>query len=94
MYIRMTDGRERGQVVDMVEDVGRAMLANGQAVPVDFSEPDPLGAREIAGIPLVATDLVPPGKVALVEVRDPQIQNPQVSSARPGAPGIFHRKKR
>jgi hypothetical protein len=50
MYVRMADGRERGQVLDMVEDVGRAMLANGQALPVDFDEPDPLGARELKAI--------------------------------------------
>jgi hypothetical protein len=47
MYIRMTDGRDAGQVIDMVEDVARAMLANGQALAVDFSEPDPLGVREL-----------------------------------------------
>jgi hypothetical protein len=47
MYIRMTDGRDAGQVIDMLEEVARALVANGQALAVDFSEPDPLGFREM-----------------------------------------------
>jgi hypothetical protein len=45
MYIRMTGGRDRGEVQDFSFDDAQAMLRSGQAVPVDFNEPDPLGKR-------------------------------------------------
>jgi hypothetical protein len=80
MYVRMADGRDHGQVLDMVEDVGRAMLANGQALPIDFSEPDPLGAREIMKI---ADSAEVPVATALGS-----------ASQRPGKPPAGHFKKK
>lgn len=46
-YIRLTDGRDRGHVKEMPFDEAQAMLGNGQALPVNFNEPDPLGFREL-----------------------------------------------
>lgn len=46
-YIRLTGGRDRGQVKDMPFPDAQEMLALGQALPVDFDEPDPLGFREL-----------------------------------------------
>jgi hypothetical protein len=85
MYIRKTDGRDRGQCFDVREEEARELVAHGQATAVDFSEPDPLGAREIVGLPVVVTDLVPPGTVAVVpEVVAHSFQKP--------AAGKFHKK--
>jgi hypothetical protein len=46
-YIRMTGGRDRGEVKDFPLPDAQEMLALGQALPVNFDEPDPLGFREI-----------------------------------------------
>jgi hypothetical protein len=46
-FIRMMDGRDRGHVKEMPFDDAQAMLSNGQAVLVNFNEPDPLGYREM-----------------------------------------------
>jgi len=77
MYVRMTDGRDRGKVIEMVDEEARLMVANGQAVGVDFQEPDPLGSRvdfdemaredslpQLAEVPAAVTDIVPPARVA------------------------------
>jgi hypothetical protein len=37
MFIRMKEGRYRGRAVDIREEEARAMLAKGQALPVDLS---------------------------------------------------------
>ena len=47
MFIRMADGRDRGQVLDVIEEEARALLATGQASSVDFGESDALGLREV-----------------------------------------------
>jgi hypothetical protein len=72
MYIRMTDGRDRGEVIEMVDEEARAMLASGKALAVDFQQPDPLGTRvdfdemvkedsfSIGGLTAAVTDIVPP----------------------------------
>lgn len=46
-YIRMTGGRDRGHVKDFPVPAAKEMLALGQALPVDFDEPDALGFREL-----------------------------------------------
>ena len=46
-YIRMTGGRDRGHVKDMPFVDAEIMLKNGQALPVNFDEADPLGFREL-----------------------------------------------
>jgi len=46
-FIRMMDGRDRGHVKEMPFDEAQTMLGNGQAVLVNFNEPDPLGYREM-----------------------------------------------
>jgi hypothetical protein len=46
-YIRMTGGRDRGHVKDMPFPDAQEMLALGQALPVDFDEPDALGFRDL-----------------------------------------------
>jgi len=47
-YIRLTGGRDRGHVKDMPHVDAQRMLGNGEALPVDFNEPDALGFREIS----------------------------------------------
>ena len=47
-YIRMTGGRDRGYVKDFPVTEAREMLDLGQALPVDFDQPDALGFRELA----------------------------------------------
>jgi len=46
-YIRMTTGRDRGEVKDFPFPDAQRMLALGQALPVNFDEPDALGFREL-----------------------------------------------
>lgn len=46
MFIRMTDGRDRGRVIDVLEETARELVARGQAQAIDFNEPDPL--RQLA----------------------------------------------
>jgi hypothetical protein len=46
-YIRMTGGRDRGHVKYIPLPDAQEMLALGQALPVDFDEPDALGFREL-----------------------------------------------
>ena len=46
-YIRMTGGRDRGHVKDWPFPEAQEMLALGQALPIDFNEPDALGFREL-----------------------------------------------
>jgi len=46
-YIRLTGGRDRGEVKDMPFNEAQEMLSLGQALPVNFDEPDPLGFREL-----------------------------------------------
>lgn len=58
MYIRMTDGRDRGYVKDFPVPEAREMLDLGQALPVDFDEPDALGFRELA-TPMTELQLQP-----------------------------------
>jgi hypothetical protein len=38
MYIRMIDGREKGSVVDMRDDLARELLDAGKAVRIDVSD--------------------------------------------------------
>jgi hypothetical protein len=69
-YIRLTGGRDRGHVKDMPHVDAQRMLGNGEALPVDFNEPDPLGFREISApiaeqdqdkeLPALAADSTPP----------------------------------
>lgn len=47
-YIRMTGGSERGTVKDLPFPEAQEMLALGQALPVNFDEPDALGYRQLA----------------------------------------------
>ena len=46
-YVRLTGGRDRGEVKDMAFPMAQEMLALGQALPVNFDEADPLGFREL-----------------------------------------------
>lgn len=46
MFIRMTDGRDRGRAIDVLEETARELVARGQALAIDFNEPDPL--RQLA----------------------------------------------
>jgi hypothetical protein len=47
-YIRLTGGRDRGHVKEILFEDAQRMLGNGEALPVDFDEPDPLGFRELS----------------------------------------------
>lgn len=60
MYIRMTGGRDSGEVKEFSFDDAQALLKNGHAVPVDFNEGDPLAKRnvKVEEVPLPA--VVPP----------------------------------
>jgi len=60
MFIQMTDGRDAGQTLEVREEEANEMLASGQATRIDFS------GQEVAGLPVVVTDLVPPGTVAIL----------------------------
>jgi hypothetical protein len=55
MYIRMNGGRDRGHVKDLPYPDAQEMLRLGQALPVNFDEPDALGFRELAAPALPAT---------------------------------------
>jgi hypothetical protein len=46
-HIRLTGGRDRGHVKEFPFAVAREMIKNGQALPVDFAEKDPLAYREL-----------------------------------------------
>jgi len=67
-YIRLTGGRDRGHVKDLPFVDAQRMLGNGEALPVDFDEPDPLGFREISApaadqdreLPALAVNSTPP----------------------------------
>jgi hypothetical protein len=45
MYVRLTGGRDRGEAKEFSVEDAKAMIDKGQAVPVNFDEPDPLGKR-------------------------------------------------
>jgi hypothetical protein len=45
MYIRMTGGRDRGEVRDFNFEDAQALIKNGQAVSVNFNEADPLAKK-------------------------------------------------
>lgn len=47
MYVRLTGGRDRGHTQDILEEVAREMLASGAALPVDFTQPNPLEFKEL-----------------------------------------------
>jgi hypothetical protein len=47
-YIRMTDGRDRGHVLDVPFVDAQAMLRDGKALAVDMSKPDALEFKPIA----------------------------------------------
>jgi hypothetical protein len=42
MYVRMTGGRDRGEAKEFSFVDAQDLLRTGQAVPVNFNEPDPL----------------------------------------------------
>lgn len=45
MYIRMTGGRDRGEVKDFAFDDAQVLIKNGHAVSVNFNEADPLAKK-------------------------------------------------
>jgi hypothetical protein len=45
MYIRMTGGRDRGEVRDFNFEDAQALIKNGHAVSVNFNEADPLAKK-------------------------------------------------
>jgi hypothetical protein len=47
MYIRITFGRDRGYVKDFPVPEAKEMLKLGQALPVNFDEPDALEFRHL-----------------------------------------------
>jgi hypothetical protein len=61
-YIRMTEGRDRGHVKEYPFVEAQEKLSLGQALPVNFDEPDPLGFRELQ---LPAASSQPPEKPEL-----------------------------
>lgn len=65
MYIRMTGGRDRGVVKDFSFVDAQELLASGQALPVNFEEPNPLETRILADEEslLVPTDVTTPQPV-------------------------------
>jgi hypothetical protein len=60
MFIRMNDGRDRGHVLDIAFDVAQDLLARGQALPVDLTQPGAMEFRD----PLKL--VVPPLAVAVL----------------------------
>lgn len=77
-YVRMTGGRDRGHVLDMRNEEAEAMLKDGRAVPVDFSEPNPLGFREIEDPQVKAKEKTQP--------QAPAGEVPIMAGAEPAAP--------
>jgi len=76
-FIRMMDGRDRGHVKEMPFDEAQTMLGNGQAVLVNFNEPDPLGYREM-----------PPEKAASSSSLTATSQKPEAGLALKPAGGL------
>jgi hypothetical protein len=74
-YIRMTGGRDRGYVKDFPVPEAREMLALGQALPVDFDQPDALGFREMAApeteLQLLTVD--PPARIVTSDLPTAQV---------------------
>jgi hypothetical protein len=70
-YIRLTGGRDRGHAKDLPFVDAQRMLGNGEALPVDFDESDPLGFREIC---------------APIADRDKELPALAVSNAAPNRP--------
>jgi len=58
-YIRMTDGRDKGQIKDFPFPTAMEMIRSGKALPLDMSSGAPLAVRE-----------VPRTETAPAEVRD------------------------
>jgi len=89
LYVRMTDGRDRGRVVDMVRDTALEMIDKGQAVLVDPGQPG-------------ALDFIPDFRLPRAEDLSPQTQLRQVESLSQNRPpevptvlaGTFGRKRR
>jgi hypothetical protein len=79
MYIRMTGGRDRGYVKDFPVPEAREMLALGQALPVNFDEPDALGFRELA---------TPATPAAASITANPHLPTAHVVAAAPLSPHI------
>lgn len=94
-YIRLTDGRDRGHVKEMPFDEAQAMLGNGQAVPVNFNEPDPLGFRECSNQPSAISPQPekPLGEVPVLAAHEPPppAQNARETASKASA-GRFKRR--
>lgn len=65
-YIRLTDGRDRGHVRDVPYLDAQEMLAHGQALPVDMSQPNALAFKELS-LPVAAEDTTLPPKVSAAQ---------------------------
>jgi len=77
MYVRMTNGRDCGEVKDFQFEDAQAMIRSGQAAAVDFSQPDPLDKRELA-LPqsAVAEIPAPQAELRVAEVASPSAKFP------------------
>jgi hypothetical protein len=87
-YVRYTDGRDRGYVKDIPFVDAQEMLSKGQALPVNFDEPDPLGFRELR-LPVAGGEALPspvgfvsPGEVNTLS--NPAEASSEVPSGRTG----------
>jgi hypothetical protein len=90
-WIRMTDGRDRGHAREMNFPDAQEMLAKGQAVPVDFNEPDALGFRELptANCQLPTSDVSPRPSAETIPTpaasHEPESRKPEAPSTSLGA---------
>lgn len=89
MYVRMTGGRDRGEVKEFSVEDAQAMLRKGQAVRVNFDEADPLGKREMASTQLAEVST----PQLLVPTSRQPADAPQVMASMPPASGQKARKK-
>lgn len=65
MYIRMTGGRDRGEVRDFNFEDAQVMLSKGQAVLVNFNDADPLAKKNDFEIRDEQSQIAPQLQVAI-----------------------------
>ena len=94
-YIRMTDGRDKGQIKDVQFVMAMELIKCGKALPLDMSSGAPLAVRE-----------VPRTETASAEVRDalPTLGNvdlraeadrvSRLNQVTRGVPPVFRKKSR
>jgi hypothetical protein len=65
-YIRMTDGRDKGQIKDVPFVTAMELIKFAKALPIDFNGPNPLAVREVPKAETSVASVAPVASVAEV----------------------------